>query len=860
MSSIVFKEIPPLESGIDSTGSTWGGAWGDVNGDGYPDVWLNNHWYGVRAKLYLNQKDGSFKDVTAEFFPEGAEGDHHGTAWADFDNDGDQDLIQIASTAGGLGSGFPNHLYVNNNGHLTDQASFRGVDYPLAEGISPLWLDYNNDGLLDLIEGVMPRRDDIKAPPKIFQQKPDGTFEDASGVTGFNLPSAPYFILSDLSGDGKLDLIGRTNPFTVYDMTAIPFADITSTMIPSAKNANDLTSADFNGDLLMDLYLTRGSNAANDIYQRDSDSVVARFYVNKNERGGQFKTDGEITLNLSQGYGGFNIPLNEVYIGAEGINPTDWEFTLSRENPEVEGIFPHTPGVDRGIYIGYDSKSNAWSVLLSSSNQQNPEERIWDENRLIVLIEGSQTISDLTAIGFEAEAQASEDQLLINMGKGLIDQSEEAGVNSIPFRGKSVVAGDFDNDMDQDIYIVTFRSVVNTPNVLYENKGDGTFIPIPDAAGAAGTSLGVGDFVITADYNLDGFLDLLVANGAPPTTPLTENAPSQLFQNQGNDNHWLQIDLEGVLSNRDGIGAQLFLTTNGITQIRQQDGGVHSNVQNHQRIHFGLGEYTQADSLTIRWPSGIVQRLVDISADQVIKIKEPTDNNLEQKGSFKQDYLLGTPEDDQLIGWQGADTLRGEQGNDSLKGGVGNDSLVGGEGDDFLVGWNGDDTLTGGEGNDQLKGEVGDDTLSGEEGNDTLLGGIGNDSLVGGEGDDFLGGWHGNDTLTGGEGNDWLKGGTGADRFVFTDYNSLDTIGDFQTGEDTIAISAAGFGGNLAVGSNPPLQLGFAADDPGDRFIYNPNTGALFFDLDGDGLGFSQVQIGKLSNKPSLGNTDLIII
>jgi Ca2+-binding RTX toxin-like protein len=368
------------------------------------------------------------------------------------------------------------------------------------------------------------------------------------------------------------------------------------------------------------------------------------------------------------------------------------------------------------------------------------------------------------------------------------------------------VTGDFDNDMDEDVYIATTRSVVNTPNMLYENQGDGSFLAIPNAGGAAGTNLGTGDFVSTADYDRDGFLDLLIANGAGSFSPVIDTTTYQLFHNQGNDNHWLEIDLEGVLSNRDGIGAQLFLTTNGITQLRQQDGGIHYSVQDHQRVHFGLGEYTQADSLTIRWPSGIVQRLVNISADQVIKIKEPTVNNLEQKGSFKQDYLLGTADSDLLKGWQGADTLRGEQGNDSLKGGVGNDSLVGGEGDDFLVGWNGDDTLTGGEGNDQL------------------------------------------------------KGGTGDDRFVFTDYNSLDTIKDFQTGEDTIAISAADFGGNLTVGSNPPLQLGFAADDPSDRFIYNPNTGALFFDRDGDGVGFSQIQMARLSNKPSLSNDDLIIL
>jgi len=90
----------------------------------------------------------------------------------------------------------------------------------------------------------------------------------------------------------------------------------------------------------------------------------------------------------------------------------------------------------------------------------------------------------------------------------------------------------------------------------------------------------------------------------------------------GNNNHWIEVDLEGVVSNRDGIGALLLASTGGTTQMRVQDGGMHRFSQNHQRIHFGLAENTSVKRLTIYWPSGIIQEIDNIRADQIIKVIE----------------------------------------------------------------------------------------------------------------------------------------------------------------------------------------------------------------------------------------------
>ena len=102
--------------------------------------------------------------------------------------------------------------------------------------------------------------------------------------------------------------------------------------------------------------------------------------------------------------------------------------------------------------------------------------------------------------------------------------------------------------------------------------------------------------------------------------------PTQLYRNtgkaDGNRNHWLQIDLEGVRSNRDGVGSRVTVTAGGKTQSRMHRGGVHSGAQDFGRIHFGLGSSASVDVLTVEWPDGARQDFKNVAADQVVKIRE----------------------------------------------------------------------------------------------------------------------------------------------------------------------------------------------------------------------------------------------
>jgi Ca2+-binding RTX toxin-like protein len=889
---IRFTEVLPSESGIQG-GSSYGGAWGDVNSDGYPDLWVNRHT--DPGSLYLNQGNGTFRDASAEIFVREPYGDRHGTSWADFDNDGDPDLAQMIGAKLGLGSG-PKQIYVNTGGRLEDRATSLGLDYPLNRGRGTLWLDFNHDGLLDLLMGGLPRQDEFEAPARIFQQRVVNgtrTFEDASSVTGFNPANAPFFIQSDLTGDGNLDLVawsdGIYSPsfLSVYDASQLPFVNITSAIIPDANQylPKHIISADFDGDLRSDLYLTRGAALGheNDFYQPNDNTKKATvtLVAKANEKGFQFDTAGELTLTL------FANKDSPVYIGNNSM-PLDSPFklTLSPSDPNVVGILPHVPGVDKGLYIGYDPNQQRWQMRLSNSVPQNVD------------IESTQTIYNLTPIGFTAPPMPADDKLLINTTQGLIDQSQERGINSIPIYGSGVVAGDFDNDMDQDIYIVTTRSVVNSPDILYENQGDGTFVAIPDAGGAAGTQLGKGDFVTSSDYDLDGFLDIFVTNGLDHSSfdarkTDYQNPPSQLFHNQGNDHHWFEIDLQGLVSNRDGIGAQAFLTAGGVTQLREQSGGIYGNAQNHQRLHFGLAENTLVQELLIKWPSGREQRITNLPGDRLVRVIEAgRAGNDSILGTSSNDIATGEAGNDNLQGQAGSDHLNGGIGNDLLDGGTGNDTLIGGGGNDSLYGQSGTDSLVGGLGNDfYANGVVGDgiveaagggmDTVSvwqsyvlpseveilqlqgsvnlngtGNTLNNRVTGNSGSNRLTGAGGNDTLVGGLGNDTLIGGSGKDALTGGGGADTFTYSSFTdsfetgsgSHDDITDYAIGDRidapssviaTTLIASVGNAASLSAGAiSAVLTTGVFTANSTKAFTVTRNNGT-FLALNDTIAGFS---------------------
>jgi hypothetical protein len=191
--------------------------------------------------------------------------------------------------------------------------------------------------------------------------------------------------------------------------------------------------------------------------------------------------------------------------------------------------------------------------------------------------------------------------------------------------------------MDQDVFFACRDGAKNIPNIFFENLGTGVFRRITAVTGAEGSigaalksNAGNSESVVTVDYDVDGFLDLLVTNGLN-MAPKGIGGDEQLFRNLGNSNNWLELDLVGTQSNRDGIGAKILVTAGGVTQYREQNGGYHRWAQNHQRIHFGLGENSVASEIKITWPSGQIDTFTNINANALYRVTEG--GNIEATGA-----------------------------------------------------------------------------------------------------------------------------------------------------------------------------------------------------------------------------------
>ena len=628
---IEFQNVAE-EVGLQYMGPSFGVSWGDYDLDGRPDLFMNNH--ATPSTIFRNIAPGGFQDVSdlvagylrgethtcsCGFGPDSPlhedaaktvrgtlSGDVHAGEWVDFDNDGDRDLMIEVGGAGG-GGYEPNRLLINDNGGFYEAAALWGLDELASRGRTPLWFDWNNDGNLDALLACY-HRSDGQDPTSIFTQE-DGVFVNDNEYLGFGTDQDNTFAQLMYVSDRPqpLVLIHSKWPFPdrVYDPSTVPFTNVqTEIGLPSYSAVHDFVSGDFDGDLETELYLSR-SDAHSAIAQTDSNEIRVKIKGHAGTLlGYRFETQDFLSFEMGPSW---DVYTNDVFIGSGGQHPASLSFTLDPEDPSTWGDPEISPDV-RGPRIFLDTETQQWNVMIEGTMEFG------------IMNTSTEAISNLETIGFNPALTPKPDRLLDRVGDTYqnIGWSSAVGFDRASL---SVVAADFDNDMDLDIYLVCGDAAHNLPNVLLENDGTGQFTEVVGAAGASGTSGGMGDSAALADFNSDGFMDILVTNGADQT-PLNLDGPTELFQNMGNDNHWLGIDLQGSTSNAEGIGAVVYVDAGGTRQVRFQDGGMHRFSQNHSRLHFGLAGHTMVDLIEIRWPSGLVEQLADIPADQIVRIRE----------------------------------------------------------------------------------------------------------------------------------------------------------------------------------------------------------------------------------------------
>jgi hypothetical protein len=275
-------------------------------------------------------------------------------------------------------------------------------------------------------------------------------------------------------------------------------------------------------------------------------------------------------------------------------------------------------------------------------------------------------------------------KLYINNGNGTFsEKGVQAGIgyseDGIARAGMGVDAGDYDRSGYPSVLITNFS---NQMLALYHNERNGLFVddaPQSDVGHASLLTLGFGCFFF--DYDLDGWLDIYIANGhiedaiervqprvryaEPPhlfhnlgngkfkevtasagvsfaaprvargaaygdinndgaldVLVATNGGPAALFRNAGTKNHSLRIKLTGTKSNRDGIGAVVRVTAGNDTQAQMLRSGSSYLSSSELIVTFGLASHTQADAVEIRWPSGQSDHLKNVAADQIVTVEE----------------------------------------------------------------------------------------------------------------------------------------------------------------------------------------------------------------------------------------------
>ncbi len=154
------------------------------------------------------------------------------------------------------------------------------------------------------------------------------------------------------------------------------------------------------------------------------------------------------------------------------------------------------------------------------------------------------------------------------------------------------------------------------PKIMLRNTGHGIFEDVSDQLGPDFRMPRVSRGAAVGDFDNDGDLDILVSNNGQ--TP-------QLFRNDGgNANHWLQLFLIGTRSNRDGIGAQVKVTSGDLVLYEEKKGGMSYQSAQDPRLHFGIAQRTSVDIVEIKWPSGELTKLRNLKCDQILAVKEGT--------------------------------------------------------------------------------------------------------------------------------------------------------------------------------------------------------------------------------------------
>ena len=229
---------------------------------------------------------------------------------------------------------------------------------------------------------------------------------------------------------------------------------------------------------------------------------------------------------------------------------------------------------------------------------------------------------------FMTDYQGELPVLFENLGNGMFDDATlrtGAGAGAMPYVTWGVGFADFDNDGDRDIYFAAGhiqdnieqaddRTAYKIRNFLMMNVDGKRFVDVSASSGDGMLPVESSRGAAFDDLDNDGDIDAVILNSRQLPTILRNDSP--------NDHHWLQLRVQGVTANRDGVGAKVTVVAGDLVQVAE----VHSGrgYQGHfgSRLHFGLGNHDHVDQVEIRWVGGKTDRYENVPIDQLVTLTE----------------------------------------------------------------------------------------------------------------------------------------------------------------------------------------------------------------------------------------------
>jgi enediyne biosynthesis protein E4 len=553
-----------------------GVATGDVNGDGLADIYFTGNQ--VPAKLYLNEGNFKFEDVTSIAGVAGKDGWRTGVSFVDINGDAKLD-IYVCYSGFGNDSMRANQLFINNgNGKagvptFTEGAVEYGVDAIGTYTSQALFFDYDRDGDLDMFllnhaKGFYSpffnttRLRNLHHPQygnRLYQNNNE-KFTDvsaAANIDGNGINFGLGVAASDINNDGWPDLY-VSNDFEEQDYCYInnkngTFKEVCKKVFAHmSRSTMGLDIADYNNDLMPDVVtvdMLPEDNHRQKILQGADQYdkytlMVDSGYGHQNSRN---------MLQLNRGIGKDSLPLFSEIGQLANVSNTDW----------------------------------SWSALLSD----------FDNDGLKDLFVSNGFLRDYTNMDFVKYDVANAMKEAMAAGKDI--STREKYQMNMPL---------FD--------LIKKMPSSKVGNYIFKNKGDLTFSN--ESKGWGVDEPGVSSGASYADLDNDGDLDLIVCNN---------NEPVWMYKNNANDiaaNNFIKIKLNAADKNKFAIGAKVIVITKNKTQLQElyPVRGYQSSVD--YVLNFGLGKDSAVENIKIIWPDGKETVVTKPSINKLLSVDATT--------------------------------------------------------------------------------------------------------------------------------------------------------------------------------------------------------------------------------------------